>query len=132
MSGAISLDLLPERVALMRFRAGTRIPAWTEQATQFLSVTRTPDELSVAVDLAVVPADVTAVRDYRVLRVRGPMPLDLVGIMAALAVPLAEAGVPILPIASHDTDYILVRESDIARARGALERAGHVVSEPSP
>ena len=131
MTGRIGLDLLPGRVALIRLDAGTLIPSWAEQATQFLSITRTPDELSVAADAAVVPTDVAAVRDYRLFRVHGPMPLQLVGIMAALAVPLAEVGVPILPIATHDTDYILVREADVARAREALERGGHVISEPA-
>jgi len=46
---------------------------------------------------------------------------------AAWAPPLAEAGIPLLPIATHDTDYLFLREADLARGIAALERAGHRV-----
>lgn len=44
--------------------------------------------------------------------------------LAAVAVPLAEAGVCILTISTFDTDYILVREAELERAVGALSRHG--------
>ncbi|MGH7485552.1 MAG: ACT domain-containing protein, partial [bacterium] len=66
-------------------------------------------------------------RAYRAFRVNGPLPLHLVGIVAALAVPLAEAAVPIFSIATYDTDYLLVKETDVPRAREALIGAGHQV-----
>ena len=39
---------------------------------------------------------------------------------------LAEAEVPIFLISTFETDYVLVRSSDLARAVDALEDAGHV------
>jgi uncharacterized protein len=57
--------------------------------------------------------------------VRGPLPLDLIGILAAIADPLAEAGLSIFAISTFDTDYVLVKSRDLPAAVEALERAGH-------
>ena len=46
-----------------------------------------------------------------------------------LAVPLAAAGVAIFPIATYDTDYVLLRETALAPAITALRAAGHVVDD---
>jgi hypothetical protein len=48
-------------------------------------------------------------------------------VAAALTVPLAAAGVSVLPVGTYDTDYLFVREEALARAVAALEAAGHVV-----
>jgi len=74
-----------------------------------------------------VPPDVRCERDYRAFRVRGPLPLDLIGILAAIANPLAEAGLGIFAISTFDTDYVLVKSRDLAVAVAALETAGHQV-----
>lgn len=94
----------------------------------FLTISRTPTELSIVVDESAVPPDVLAARDYRALRVDGPMALDLIGVVACIAAPLAAAKVPIFPIATYDTDYVLVHHGALSRAIAALEGAGHRVT----
>ena len=123
----LRLMLLAERVALCRFGPDEATPAWTADARTFLTISRTPTELSIVADESAVPADVTAQRGYRVLRVEGPLPLDVVGVFAALASPLADAGVPIFPIATFDTDYLLVSGTEIRRAVATLRAAGHAI-----
>lgn len=123
----LRLELVPEPLALLKLPPSSSLPAWTSRTRHFLAVARTPAELSIVADAAVVPGEIDAKRTYRALRVEGPLPLHLVGIVAALAVPLAEAGVPIFPIATYDTDYLLIDEPDVARASEALIRAGHQV-----
>jgi hypothetical protein len=49
-------------------------------------------------------------------------------VIEVLSEPLAAAGVSILPIAIHDTDYLLVREQQLVRAIAALRIAGHAVN----
>ena len=66
-------------------------------------------------------------RGYVAMRVEGTLPPELVGVLVSLAKPLADAGIPILAIGTHDTDYVLVREVDVERAVDALRRAGHEV-----
>jgi hypothetical protein len=47
--------------------------------------------------------------------------------MASVAAPLAEAGVPIFPIATHDTDWVLVPGAQLDDAVRALRGAAHDV-----
>lgn len=47
------------------------------------------------------------------------------GILKQLIDPLAAAGVWILALCTHDTDYILVREDQLSSAIHALSLAGH-------
>ena len=44
--------------------------------------------------------------------------------LAALATPLAAAGIPIFAISTYDTDYVLVRETDLERALTCCRRPG--------
>ena len=127
--GTFRLTVLRDPVAIARFPGDTPQPAWADQATQFLTVSRTPTELSIVADERVVPAAITANRGYRMLRVEGPLPLELVGVFASLAGPLADAEVSIMPIGTFDTDYVLVPGKDLERAVAVLRKVGHVVDE---
>jgi hypothetical protein len=124
---SLTLTLLPAPLALCRLSPNDPIPAWAAGARTFVSISRTPTELSIVADEDMVPPELKAERGYRALRVEGPLPLNLVGIFAAIAEPLAAAGVPIFPIATYDTDYVLVRESDVAKAVTSLRAVGHSV-----
>ena len=124
----LPLQLLADTLAVCRLEAGAPVPSWAEQSSGFLTVSRTAEELSITALQEAVPGDVVCERDYRALRVRGPLPLNLIGIVGAIADPLAEAGVSIFAISTYDTDYVLVKAADLETALGALERAGHQVS----
>ena len=127
-SSALGLTVLPAPLAICRLDPLAATPAWAWEAREFLTISRTPTELSIVADEAAVPPELAAERGYRALRVDGPLPLGMVGIFARLAVPLAGAGVPIFPIATFDTDYLLVRENTLSQAIAALARAGHRVT----
>jgi hypothetical protein len=51
----------------------------------------------------------------------------LTGVLASVAVPLAESEVGILAIATYETDYVLVRESQLDLAAQTLRERGHEV-----
>lgn len=103
------------------------IPAWAD--TGFFSLTRTRDELSIVCCEENVPEGVDCDRGWHCLQVKGPLDFALTGILASLAVPLAEADISIFAISTYDTDYFLVKELDMAIA--VLLRAGHNVRSES-
>lgn len=124
----LPLELVPDTLAICRLDAGAPLPRWAEGPSAFLTVSRTAEELSITAVQRLVPPDARCERGYRALRVRGPLPLDLVGILASIAEPLAEAGLSIFAISTYDTDYVLVKSADLPAALEALERAGHRVT----
>ena len=123
-SGHIDIDVLEGRIAVARLDPGAAVPAWA-YGEPLTSITRTAAELSIVCPANRVPAGVRQESDFRALAVRGPLDFDAVGVLRALAEPLAAAGIPILAISTFDTDYVLVREADLTPAEQALERAGH-------
>ena len=120
------LSILPARVAVCRLPSDAAIPEWARGA--FVSITRTPDELSVVCDDGAVPADVQAERDWRALKLEGPIPFAMTGVAAALLAPLAQARISIFLISTYDTDYLLVKSESFERAVGVLRGAGYEVA----
>lgn len=122
-----TLVILSQRLAICRLAGSARLPVWAQRGSGFLSVTRTPDELSIVIDQEAVPEDVECLRGYRAFQVAGTLDPNVVGVLASLAVPLADAGVPIFVVSTRETDYLLVREIDLDRAVTALQAAGHEI-----
>lgn len=125
-----ALDLLSEKFAVARFDRDAEVPEWAF-ASEFVSVTRTEQELSVVCHEAALPSAAEAAveirRGFRCLRVRGPLDFSETGVLAALAHPLADAGVSIFVLSTYDTDYLLVAAGELERAIRALTTAGHTV-----
>jgi uncharacterized protein len=122
----LELTLLPERFAISRLAADATIPEWATQGP-FFSVTHTGDELSVVTELSRVPVGVQSQPGWRVLKVHGPFVLSEIGVLSALAAPLAEAKISLFAISTFDTDYLLVASETLSAAIAALERAGHLI-----
>lgn len=116
----------PEPLSICRLPADTPMPSWATTRA-FFSVTRTADELSVVCESLQVPPGVRAHEGWRALKLVGPFDLLLVGILLGVAAPLAAAGVTVFPIATYDTDYLLVREEQLDAAIDALHAAGHEI-----
>lgn len=121
------LTVWPGRWAVCRLAPGADVPPWATRHTALTVIARTEAELSIVAPEAIVPAEGTIERGFRVLALRGPIPFATTGVIAAVAAPLAAAGVSLFPMATYDTDYVMVKERDLARATGALQHAGWTV-----
>ena len=117
----MEVAVLPGTFAICRLRASDRIPSWALELHEgFVSITRTPDELSIVCSQEAVPPDTVVEEDWRALVIPGPIPFEATGVLSALATPLADAGIPIFAISTYDTDYVLVREGNVQRALHVL------------
>ena len=122
----LTLTLLDDRYAVCRLDPGTPPPQWAMQG-EFWSLTQTHDELSIVCSEKYLPSDVRGASGWRAFRFEGPLDFGLFGIIASVAEPLANAGVGIFPIATHETDYMLVKEEQLDTAVRALTAYGHAV-----
>jgi hypothetical protein len=120
----LKFRILEERLAVCRLEPAARIPKWAIDG-QFFCVARTPEELSVVCSESVVPKATIAERGWLALRLEGPFPFSLSGVLASFARPLAQARIGIFAISTFDTDYILIKKDDCEAAMAALETAGH-------
>jgi hypothetical protein len=125
-SASLNLELLDQTFAICRLDSRAQVPAWAA-AAEFLSLTRTAEELSIVCRQDWVPMDAVCERGWRCLRVAGKIPFTAVGVLASLAVPLAEAGISLFAVSTFDTDYLLVKEHELMAAAKALRSYGHTV-----
>lgn len=121
----MQLRTLPDSYAVVRLQPGAALPDWVDQGP-FRSVTRTEHEVSVVCRDHDVPEGESAERGWTVLEVMGPLDFSLTGVVASLVVPLTESDIPIFVVSTFESDYVLIRSADLARAADALEGAGHV------
>ena len=123
----LRLFLLDCRLAVWRLGPHDEVPEWAGGGA-FVSVTRTSSELSIVCREDAIPDGIPREGGWRIFQAEGPLDFALTGVLASITGPLAEAGVSLFAISTFDTDYVMVRESDVERAANALRAAGHRVS----
>lgn len=72
-----------------------------------------------------MPEGVRVERGWVALKLEGPFPFSMTGVLASFLEPLAEAKIPIFAISTFDTDYVLVKREDLEGAKKTLAAAGH-------
>lgn len=129
----LKMSLLQDKYAVCRINRNERIPEWAYRG-EFFSITRTDEELSLVclqenADLDEFGEDAKCEKEWRILKVEGPLDFSLVGILANLSCIMKEAGVSIFALSTYDTDYIMVKEDKAEAALKALKEYGHEVVE---
>lgn len=122
---AVKLLLQNDPLTICRLAPDATIPAWAAGAAGFVSITRTPGELSIVCPAGLPPSETQQESGWLAFRVAGPLDFDLTGILASLVGPLADAGISVFSLSTFGTDYVLVKADRAAAAVTALEAAGH-------
>jgi hypothetical protein len=118
-----------ERLAVCRLASDAHIPAWALENGVFC-VVRTCDEVSIVCGECVctedrMPDGCHVERGWLALKLEGPFPFSMTGVLASFLQPLAEARIPIFAISTFDTDYVLIKRENLEQAVMALGAAGH-------
>ena len=126
-----SLSQFPEKLAIVRLGPGSEVPRWAESSSLF-SVTATATETSVVCATRSVPAKTPSIKPLTAFMVEGPLDPAMTGVLSALLAPLADAEIPVFPMSTFDTDWILVPQAEAERAAGEWRRRGHTVHAAVP
>lgn len=120
----LKMSVLKDSLGVCRLESGTSIPDWCVKC-DFTSITRTRDELSVVCSQNAIPEGIPCERDWRAMKVDGPLDFSLVGILSSISTILAQRRISVFAISTYDTDYILVKEKDLNNAIDALSSEGY-------
>ena len=126
MTNKLRLHFFDESLTLYRFEPGSDLPEsiWDRA---FCSVTKTQNEISVVVSGVLDIDSEYCSANWTAFFVEGPLPHNMVGVMAELSKCIASVGCSIFAIATFDTDYILIAEDKLDIVKNALEQAGHTI-----
>ena len=124
----LEFTILKDLYSIHRFDKDAAIPNWLSDS-RFYSITRTNEELSIVckhVDIKL--EDNTMIDKYwRIFKINGPMDLSQCGIIAQISDLFRKNEISIFPIATYDTDYILIKNKNLNKAITSLENDGHKV-----
>jgi hypothetical protein len=130
-TGTFRLEQFPEKIAVVQLGPGAEVPAWAESSSLF-SITATALETSLVCAARNVPKKAKQAGPFTAFAVQGPLDFSLVGVLATLLQPLADAEVSVLTISTFDTDWMLVPVGDADSAAQAWREAGHEVVVATP
>jgi len=116
----LKISVLDITVGVCRLSPTEDIPHWACQGELF-SITNTGEELSILCEEKFIPKGVICERDWKVLKVEGPLDFSLIGILSRISSLLEDTGISLFALSTYDTDYILVKNKDIDSAVDALK-----------
>jgi len=109
---------------IVRLAPDAVVPDWAGKG-EFTSISRTTDELSIVCSAASLPPDVDTDHRWICLKLEGPFPFSMTGVLLSFIEPLSSRGIPIFAISTYDTDYVLIQEEWSGAALAELRKAGH-------
>ena len=125
------LEQFPEKIAVVQLGPGAEVPDWAESSSLF-SITATALETSLVCAARNVPKKAKQAGPFTAFAVQGPLDFSMVGVLATLLQPLADAEISVLTISTFDTDWLLVPVNDAERAGEVWRTAGHEVVVATP
>jgi hypothetical protein len=123
----LNLQILNDKYAICKFNTDSDIPDSIKDS-DFYSVTRTKDELSVVCKQSGSLNNCEINENWRILKVAGSLDLSLIGIIAEISGILRDNKIPIFTISTFETDYILVKSKNLNRAVDSLKAKGHEIT----
>ncbi|MGB3275065.1 MAG: ACT domain-containing protein [Castellaniella sp.] len=126
MTSHVKLRLLSGAYGVARLPSSDPVPAWADGGG-FASISRTDDELSIVCLQDRIPQDVQSDGGWSCFKFQGPFAFDETGVVLSVIEPLSTNGIGIFVVSTFDGDHMLVKSSDLKKARGLLENAGHAL-----
>ena len=101
-----------------------------DQDSEFFFLGKTDEEMSLVCRTEDTPA-ATVERDdgWKGFRIEGVLEFSMVGILSKLSGILAENEIGLFAVSTYNTDYILVKEANFAKALEVLAAEGYTIVE---
>jgi hypothetical protein len=121
---SISFLILNQEFNIHRFESGEDIPSAVCSSTPFF-IGKTRDELSIVCDASLEIDSRDVNRNWSCFRIDGTLDFSLTGILSGISTALADKEISFFVVSTFDTDYILVKSSNLTGAMNALKSAGY-------
>jgi hypothetical protein len=124
----MNFEVLESNYAIYRFGNASVLPDWI-YSSRFYSITKTKDEISVvAAQNAFISSDIVCNKDWRIIKIEGPLDFSLVGIIADISAIFKRKKISVFTLSTYDTDYFLIKQKDLDVGIQALIENNHKVA----
>ena len=118
------LSVLSETFTIHKLSSDVSIPEEILKCNYY-SISKTENELSLVCSELIEVQSLQSSKGWKCIKVKGPLDLNLTGILAGISDILTRGNISIFAISTFDTDYILVRTHDFSSATTKLRQAGY-------
>lgn len=101
-----------------------------DMSGEFVFVAKTDKEISLVCPSREVPTGTLEQEvGWRAFRLKDDFDFSVVGIYSSISSVLAENLISIFAVSTYDTDYIFVKQDDLAPALQHLEKSGYTIEQ---
>lgn len=123
----MNLTVLDKKYSIYRFEVNSVLPDWI-YLSDFYSITKTAEEVSVVTEQTdQISENILCSKDWRILKIAGPLDFSVIGIIADISAILKDAKISIFTISTYDTDYILLKQKDLETGIIALTDKKYII-----
>ena len=116
------LKVLPYNLTVCKITTTAEI----DMTSEFFFIGKTDEELSLVCKTENTPSNTTECEHgWKGFRIEGELDFSLIGILSRLSTILAEEKIGIFAVSTYNTDYILVKEEQFAKAIKVLNKNGY-------
>lgn len=123
----MKLRLLPDKFGVLKLNPPQPFPHWLTDADLFF-LAQTEDEYSIFCPQLHIPDALSYDANWRCFRVDGDLAFDEIGVVARVSKPLADDGMSLFLVSTHDRDYVFVAQLDLDRAIAVYQMAGFEIT----
>ena len=124
----VHLKILDRQFSIYRFSPTTEVPPRIFNEPYFW-IGKTDEELSIVCDAKLRLRGGQCNPGWTCFKILGPLDLSEIGILSELSTILASSKISIFALSTFDTDYILVKTENLAKATRTLMDNGYQVLE---
>lgn len=96
--------------------------------SEYSFIGKTDEEKSLVCITSEIPANVIRCDDgWKAFRIQGILDFSLIGILAKIAVVLADNGISIFVVSTYNTDYVLIKKENYQKGLEVLQAAGYKI-----
>ena len=121
--------IIKDTYAIYQLDCKADMPVSAESG-EFLAYIKTNEEVTIVCRQKEIVPSVVIKSDlnWKLIKIIGPLSLNLTGIIAGITSVLADNNVPVFTISAFDTDYVLVKETKLNKAIKALRQNGYTLT----
>ena len=119
----MKLKLLKPTYSICKLSPDNEVPSWALTSSTFF-LSKTSDELSIICPATEIPSEVKVSNGWRCIRVDGDLEFDEIGVVTTVSSPIANKGISLFLVSTHDRDYVLIHKDDLDNAISEYEKKG--------
>jgi hypothetical protein len=130
MGKKLRLRFIKDKYSIIQLPKDSEMPEWLDIHQHFVSFTRTDEECSIICKSSCVPKNkkLNQNKGWIIIKIEEKLDLTLVGVLYPIIKILKDEKISVYPVATYNTDYILIKEKDKNKAINCLLKYYEVLS----